>query len=120
MEILNDIMHQIGHLSAGALVIICVVVAGYVVKAIPKFPCGWIPIVTLAVAITMAILVGEQAEVDYHCSRPQVRLGMVGVVYWGIGWLLHNQGLSRLEKFLPAPLRTLLGVDEKPPEQKTP
>ena len=116
MEILNDILHQIGHQPTGALVIICVIVVGYVIKALPKFPCGLIPIVTLAVAVAMTILVAEQGEVDYKCIRPQVRLGMVGVVYWAIGWLLHNQGLSRLEKYLPAPIRALIGSEETKPE----
>jgi len=113
MELINDLLNQIGNLSTGALVVTGVLVLGYVIKAIPQVPNGLIPLVTLAASVTLQVLMGDRSKVDYTVAHPEVRLGMVGVVYWAIGWLLHNQGLSRLEKFLPAPLRGLLGVEPK-------
>lgn len=121
MELLNDLLNQISNLSSGALVVGCVLVAGYVIKTIPQVPNGLIPLVTLALAVTLQLLTGDRSQVAYTVSHPEVRLGMVGVIYWGVGWFIHNQGLRRLEKFLPAPLRGLLGVEAKEePQNKIP
>ncbi len=45
------------------------------------------------------LLLGEIGEVSPTSRNPHVRLALVGMVFWAVGWLLHNQGLSRLEKF---------------------
>lgn len=119
MEIINDLLKQAGNLSTGALVIVGVLVLGYVIRAIPQMPNGVIPVLTLGLAVTLQILMGDRSQVDYTVHNPEVRMGMVGVVYWAIGWLIHNQGLSRLEKFLPAPLRGLLGVETNEKPQST-
>lgn len=113
MSILNDLLNQLGNLSNGALVVVGVLVLGYVIKAIPQIPNGFIPLLTLATAVTLQVLTGDRSQVDYGVRHPEVRLGLVGAAYWAFAWLAHNQGLSRLEKFLPAPLRGLLGVETK-------
>lgn len=118
MDLLNDLLNQIANLSTGALVVGCVLAAGYVIKAIPQVPNGTIPLVTLALSVTLQLLTGDRSQVAYNVSHPEVRLAMVGVIYWGIGWFLHSQGLKRLEKFLPAPVRGLLGVEVKDEPQK--
>lgn len=120
MELLNDLLNQASNLSNGALVVIGVLVFGYVVKAIPQIPNGLIPLLTLALAITLQLLTGDRSQVSYTVRYPDVRLGMVGGAYWAFAWLVHNQGLRRLEKFLPAPLRGLLGVEikDEPPTVK--
>ena len=122
MELLNDILNQVSRLSTSALLVVAVIAAGYIAKAIPRFPNGMIPIWTLAVAVAGNVLLGDVGQVDFQCRNPQVRLGLVGVVYWGIGWLLHSQGLKRLEKFLPGPLRNLIGLEDevdKPPPKSS-
>lgn len=120
MELLNDLLNQVANLSNGALIVGVVLALGYVIKAIPQVPNGAIPLVTLAASVTLQLLTGDRSQVSYTVSHPEVRLAMVGVVYWAIGWFIHNQGLRRLEKFLPAPLRGLLGVEAKEePQDKT-
>lgn len=116
MEMLNDLLNQVANIGTGALIVLAVVVAGYVVKAIPFVPNGLIPLVTLAVAVTANVLLGEVGSVSPSTRHPEIRLGMVGFLYWGVGWLLHNQGLSRLEKLAPAWLKPLLGASEPPPK----
>ena len=120
MEILNDILNSVGNLGTGAMVVAAVIVIGYVIKAIPQIPCGLIPLFTLVAAVTANVLLGDVSVIDYKARHPEVRLGMIGLLYWGIGWLLHNQGLSRLEKFLPGPLRALLGVESPTPPKDPP
>ena len=112
MSIIEDILNSVGNLGSGAQVVLCVLVLGYVIKSIPQIPNNLIPLFTLGAAIAANILLGDVSAVDYKVRNPEVRLGIIGLIYWGIGWLIHNQGLSRLEKFLPAPLRAVIGHSE--------
>lgn len=116
MEFFNDLIKQITNIETGALLVISVIATGYMLKAVPKFPNQFIPIATFIVAVAGNILLGD-VEVDSKHRNPYIRLALVGVIFWAIGWLLHNQGLSRLEKFLPEPIRKLIGVEDpiKPP-----
>jgi hypothetical protein len=102
------------------MVVLGVLALGYVIKSVPQIPNGLIPLCTLTAAVTLNILLGDVSAVDYKARNPEVRLGMIGLIYWGIGWLLHNQGLRRLEKFLPGPLKALIGADEPAPPKDPP
>lgn len=114
MEFFNDLIKQITNIETGALLVIAVIAAGYLLKAMPWFPNQFIPIATFIVAVAGNMLLGEIGEVSPASRNPHVRLALVGMIFWGIGWLLHNQGLSRLEKFLPEPIRKLIGAE--PPQ----
>ena len=120
METINDLLNQILTLHTGALLIAAVLVTGYIIKGIPWIPNTIIPLITFAVCVSGNVLLGDVGQVSPFTSTPQVRLGFVGVAYWGIAWLIHNQGLARLEKFLPAPLRSLIGSDDPAPQHPTP
>lgn len=115
MDFFNDLIKQISQINTGALVVFSVIAAGYLLKALPFFPNNFIPIATFVVAVASNILLGDLGEVSPSSRNPHVRLALVGVVFWAIGWLLHNQGLSRLEKFLPEPIRKLIGAEQQPP-----
>ena len=111
MEFVNDILNQVGNLGTGAMLVLAVIVTGYIARGITSLPNALIPLITFVVAVGGNYLMGDVGQVSPATRNPQVRLAFVGIAYWGIGWLLHNQGLSRLEKFLPAPLRGLIGVE---------
>lgn len=115
MEFINDLIKQITQIDTGALLVVSVIATGYLLKAITWFPNQLIPVATFIVAVGGNMLLGEISAVSPASRNPQVRLALVGVIFWGIGWLLHNQGLSRLEKFLPEPIRKLIGVEQQPP-----
>jgi 4-hydroxybenzoate polyprenyltransferase len=114
MEFFNDLIKQITNIETGALLVIAVIAAGYLLKAMTWFPNQFIPIATFIVAVAGNMLLGEIGEVSPASRNPHVRLALVGMVFWAVGWLLHNQGLSRLEKFLPEPIRKLIGAE--PPQ----
>ena len=121
MELLNDLLEQITNIHTGLMLVLAVLITGYVVKSIPQIPNQFIPLITLFVAMSGNYLMGDTGAVSPYTSNPKARLVFVGILYWGIGWLLHNQGLSRLEPFLPAPIRALIGVkpEVKPPAAVT-
>jgi predicted tellurium resistance membrane protein TerC len=113
MEFFNDLIKQIANIETGALLVLVVIGTGYLLKAIPMFPNQLIPVATFIVAVAGNVLLGEVPADAVH-RNPHVRLALVGVIFWAVGWLLHNQGLSRLEKFLPEPIRKLIGVESTP------
>lgn len=117
MEFINDLLNQISNLGTGAMCVLAVIVTGYIARSIPQIPNVVIPLITFAVAVGGNYLLGDIGQVSPATRNPQVRLAFVGIAYWGIGWLLHNQGLSRLEKFLPGPIRNLIGTDESKPTE---
>lgn len=113
MEFINDLIKQIAQIDTGALLVVSVIATGYLLKAMAWFPNQLIPVATFLVAVGGNMLLGEIGEVGPASRNPHVRLALVGVIFWAVGWLLHNQGLSRLEKFLPEPIRRLIGADDK-------
>lgn len=120
MEILNDILNSVGNLGTSALIVAAVVILSYVIQSIPQIPNGIIPLCTLVAAVLLNVALGDVSAIDYKVRNPQVRLACIGLIYWGIGWLLHAQGLKRLEKFLPAPLRALIGSTAEPEKKEPP
>ena len=120
MELLNDLLSQVGNLNNSALIVGIVVVLGMVIQGIPAVHNGWIAPATLVVAVALAVLTGEVGQVSPNVANHHVRLGMVGVIYWGIGWVLHKQGVNRLGKLLPAPLKALLGIEDSAKKEADP
>jgi hypothetical protein len=116
MDTIQDLLNQAVNLGLNAKLVLAVIVTGYLIKSIPIVPNWLIPFVTLAVAVSGSVLLGEMGEISHTCRYPNVQLGVNGMIPWGLGWLLHAQGLKRLEKFLPEPIKSLIGGSEPEPK----
>jgi hypothetical protein len=110
MDTINDLLAQIQKAPVSLLVIVALNLLGLVLKMVPRFPNGWIPLCLLILGAAAMVKVGDIGSVGPTVRFPEVVLAIIGMIYGFVAWLLHATVLKRLEKLLPA------GWIELPPE----
>ena len=99
LEQASQILNQLYGLPAGLLIVALCIAVGYVLKLIPRFPNGAIPLVVILVApVLLPVIADYQNDVPWRVWF--VRNIVVGLIIGVVAWTIHNQVLSKLEEKL--------------------
>jgi hypothetical protein len=120
MDTLTDLLNQIQKAPVSLLVIVALNLIGLVLKLVPRFPNGWIPLCLLILGAGAMVGVGDVSSVGPGVRFPEITLAIIGIIYGFVAWLLHATLLKRLEKFVPAGLIELPSELTGPPAEPPP
>lgn len=113
MDTINDIITQIKGLSPELLVGAVVIIIGYVLRSVKKFPNEAIPLCCVLLgAVVYPLLVPIPAGV----KGAAVHAVMLGLLIGFLAWIAHDKLISKIEDKIPW-LSGFLTHNDPPPAQ---
>lgn len=104
MEYLTDILNQITSLKGVALIAVCLLALGYVLKAIPQIPNALIPASVITGGMILTPILGEPGAVSPDIKHPLVGLVLQGFLIGVAAWILHEKVIKHFEGWLKGKL----------------
>lgn len=97
MDYLTDILNQITGLKGMALIAVCLIMLGYVLKAVPQVPNAVIPAAVILGGMILTPVLTSPGEVSPEMRNPIVGLVLQGFLIGVASWFLHDKALRHLE-----------------------
>lgn len=99
---LTDVINQLVTMSPEVLTIVSILIVGFVLKLVNRFPNDYIPAVGALVGLVVYPLIADTAKMDYTVRLPWLRQMFIGLALWLIAWIIHEKAIKRLPKWLSA------------------
>lgn len=115
MDLLNDVLKQLGGLSNECLFAVGLYVVGVVLKRVPQFPNGLIPVV-MVLGLGPAggyFFLNNPGQADPTLTHPEIRAVCIGLAVAAAVCFFHDKVGRYVEKLLPA------GLSDQPKPNET-
>lgn len=106
IEFIKDAVEQIGHLPSTLLLMLVIIVIGYMLRLIKKFPNDAIPFVCVLLGAVGNLFMRDRSDAISTVAYPKINLLAIGIIIGFLAWVLHRFAIQKLEDWL----KTKLGI----------
>lgn len=112
MNYLEEAINTLSKLGPEMFCIVACIAAGYVIRIIPAIPNKWIPSVCILIAPCIYPFLTNTGRVSPDSVNPMMRIVLTGLILGVLAFAIHDQALSRLEKYIPGLRKVLQQSDD--------
>jgi hypothetical protein len=100
LTIVQDVVNQLKSIGPEVLTVLSVIGVGYVIRSLPFIDNRFIPTICILFGPVAHILIGDPGSTSFKSRNPEVVLGMFGLLYGVIGWVMHHHVLWHVERWI--------------------
>lgn len=112
MNYLEEAINTLSKLGPEMFCIVACIAVGYLVRVVPFIPNKWIPSICILAGMFIYPGLTSTGRVSPDAQIPIVRMWFTGLILGALAFAIHDQALSRLEKYIPGLRKVLRRSDD--------
>lgn len=111
MNYVEELVNTLSNLRPEMFCIVACIAVGYLVRITPVIPNKWIPSICIVVGAFVYPFLTSTGRVSPDSVNPLMRIVLTGLILGALSFAIHDQVLSKLERYIPG-LRKVLKVSD--------